>query len=200
MFFIYNMSIKLFYMKRSIINIAFIFITAFSSHSYCQNVNNIEQLKVIFIRHGEKPLKGDNLTCQGLNRSLQLPTIISSKFGVPDFIYVPSLAVGQSTKHSRMFQTIVPLAVKYNLPINSNFQEKDSAGVANDIKSRSGTVLVVWEHHAIVPIIKALGISNEDFIWSNDDYNSILIITFPKGVATLTKDTEGVTPSMDCPF
>lgn len=194
------MSIKLFYMKRSIINIAFIFITAFSSHSYCQNVNDIEQLKVIFIRHGEKPLKGDNLTCQGLNRSLQLPTIIASKFGVPDFIYVPSLAVGQSTKHSRMFETIVPLATKYNLPINTNYQEKDSAGIASDIKSKSGTVLVVWEHHAIVPIIKTLGISNEAFTWSNDDYNSILIVTFPKGIATLTKDTEGLTPSMDCPF
>jgi hypothetical protein len=194
------MSINFFDMKRSIINIAFVFIAAFSSHSYCQNVNNIEQLKVVFIRHAEKPLKGDNLTCQGLNRSLQLPAIISSKFGVPDFIYVPSLAVGQSTKHSRMFQTIVPLAVKYNLPINTSYQEKDSAGIANDIKSKSGTVLVVWEHHAIVPIIKALGISNEDFIWSDDDYNSILIVTFPKGIATLTKDTEGVTPSMDCPF
>jgi len=99
-----------------------------------------------------------------------------------------------------MFQTIVPLAVKYNLPINTNYQEKDSAGIASDIKSKSGTVLVVWEHHAIVPIIKALGISNEAFTWSNDDYNSILIVTFPKGVATLTKDTEGLTPSMGCPF
>jgi len=27
-----------------------------------------------------------------------------------------------------------------------------------------------------------------------------LIVTFPKGIATLTKDTEGITPSINCPF
>ena len=38
-----------------------------------------EDLKVVIIRHGEKPEKpatGDNLTCQGENRVLQIPEVL----------------------------------------------------------------------------------------------------------------------------
>ena len=52
----------------------------------CQYDNT--NIKVIFIRHGEKPLKGDNLTCQGVNRSLQLPEVITTKFGVPAYTFI----------------------------------------------------------------------------------------------------------------
>ena len=73
-----------------------------------------KDLKLVFIRHGEKPLKGDNLTCQGLNRALLLPNFIFKRFGVPSYLFVPGLALGEATKHARMFQTITPLAIKYN--------------------------------------------------------------------------------------
>jgi hypothetical protein len=187
-------------MKRVIINIAFILVAAFTSHAYSQDLNNAKELKIIFIRHGEKPAKGDNLTCQGLNRSLQLPGIIVSKFGVPDFIYAPSLITGQSTKRSRMFQTVTPLAIKYNISINSSYAEKDSSGIASDLKNKNGTILVVWEHKAIIPMVRSLGITTEQLTWSDDDYNSIWIVTFLKGIPILTKDTEGITPSVSCPF
>ena len=86
-------------------------------------------LRIVFIRHAEKPEKGSNLSCRGLNRSYQLPAVIKSKFGVPDHIYVPSMKMGEKTSHARMFETAIPLAVKYNLAINSKYDEKDSAGV-----------------------------------------------------------------------
>ena len=78
-----------------------------------------------------------------------LPALITKKFGVPDFIYVPSMKQTEKTTHARMFETVVPLAAKYNLEIDSKFEETDSAGVANDIMQKKGTVLVVWEHKAI---------------------------------------------------
>ena len=154
-------------------------------------------LKLVFIRHGEKPLKGDNLTCQGLNRALLLPDLINKKFGVPSFLFVPGLALGESTKHARMFQTITPVAIKYNLPINSSHTEKDSTGIAQDLKSKNGTVLIVWEHKAIKSIIHALGIS-DNLIWPDDDYDSIWIVTFKNGKAVLTKDKEGLKPALNC--
>ena len=97
-----------------------------------------------------------------------------------------------------MFETAVPLAVRYNLNIDTKFEETDSAGVANDIKEKKGTVLVIWEHKNISPIIHALGLkyANE---WASDDYDSIIIITFKDGKATLTTDKEGLNPSDDCP-
>jgi len=157
-----------------------------------------ETLKIVFIRHGEKPEKGGNLTCKGLNRSLMLPAVIHSKFGVPDFVYVPTLKMAEKTSHARMFETVVPLAAKYNLDINSKFEEKDSTGIATDILQKTGTVLVVWEHKAITGILHSLGVKDVPN-WSDDDYDTILIVTVTNGKVTLTKDSEGLSPLDNCP-
>ncbi len=156
-------------------------------------------LKVVFIRHGEKPIKGSNLTCEGFNRSLQLPHVLYNKFGIPTNIYVPALGLGSDTKHARMFETIVPFAVKYNLTLNTKFEEKDANGIASEILKQKGTVLVVWEHKAIAPIVHALGVS-QDIYWDDNDFDSIWIVTFDKGAAVFTKDVEGIVTSKDCPI
>jgi hypothetical protein len=155
-------------------------------------------LKIIIIRHGEKPANGDNLNCQGLNRSQLLPAVIVSKFGVPAFSYVPSLIADSATKHARMFQTITPLAAKYNLTINSKFNGKDATGLATDIIKKQGEVLVVWDHKMIVSIINAFGVTDTNLKWSDDDFDSIWIISFQNGKAVLSKDKEGLTPAADC--
>jgi hypothetical protein len=155
-------------------------------------------LTVVIIRHGEKPKSGDNLNCQGLNRAQLLPAVIFAKFGVPAYSYIPSLGSDSTTKHARMFQTITPLAVKYNLAINSKFSGKDSAGLASDIVKRSGIVLVVWDHKSIVPIVHAFGINEAGLKWDDADFDSIWIIHFENGKAILTKSIEGLHPGADC--
>lgn len=175
----------------------FVFLSIFSETSFGGKPG--PGLTIVFIRHGEKPAKGDNLTCKGLNRALELPPVLYGKFGVPDFTYVPEMATGVSTKHARMFQTVLPLAARYNLTLNSSFEEKDSAGIAADILSRQGTVLVVWEHKAIPSIVRALGVTATGLHWDDDDYDSIWIVSFPGGVPTIRKDKEGLHPSDACP-
>jgi hypothetical protein len=170
---------------------------AFYQITYCQQATG---LKLVFIRHAEKPADGDNLTCQGLNRAMMLPKVLYAKFGIPAYIYVPALGLGAATKHARMFQTITPFAAKYNLAINTSHAEKDSTVMAADLKSKSGTLLIVWEHKAIAPIIRSLGVNAPGLKWPDDDFDSIWIVTFPNGVATLTKDAEGLHPSADCSF
>ena len=81
----------------------------------------VTQLKIIIIRHGEKPEHGDNLTPQGLNRALQLPDVLIRLIGLPNSIYVPTLDTGVTTMHARMFQTATPIAIQLNLAINSQF-------------------------------------------------------------------------------
>ncbi len=157
-------------------------------------------LKVVFIRHGEKPKKGNNLTCEGFNRSLQLPRVLYAKFGVPSNIYVPALGLGSETKHCRMFETIVPFAVKYNITLNTKFEEKDASDIATEIKKQTGTVFIVWEHKAIAPIVQALGINNPDLKWDDDDFDSIWILTYTNGTPVFTLDKEGIGPSSVCPF
>jgi hypothetical protein len=157
-------------------------------------------LKIVFIRHAEKPVKGDNLNCQGVNRSLKLPAVLTAKFGVPGNVFVPALGLGEATKHSRMFQTIVPLAAKYNLTVNSTRTERDSLGLAADLKSRTGVILVVWEHGGIAPIVRSLGVKQDGLKWPDDDYDSIWIVTFKNGVATMTRDKENIDPGKNCDF
>ena len=176
--------------------------TAFSSVS---EPAEGKKLKVVIIRHGEKPKEdeqgkiGDNLSCAGMNRALKLPHVLHHKFGKPDYTYVPSLTCGTFTDHSRMFQTVAPLAIKYNLTVNSDFDEKAAAEVAHDVQQKEGTVLMVWEHSAIQSIAGELGVENPP-AWHGKDFDSIWIIDFKSGKALLTMDQEGIDPSEDCDF
>jgi hypothetical protein len=159
-----------------------------------------KNLKLIFIRHAEKPADGDNLSCMGLNRALKLPEILKAKFGLPDHIYVPALNLGKSTSRGRMFQTVSPFAIKYNLAVNSAFEEEDAKGVASELSSKKGTILIVWEHSKLKPILKALGLKVGDLQWSDTDFDTIWIVGFKKGKPFLTIDKEGIKPAEGCSF
>ncbi|CAN5507416.1 hypothetical protein BH09BAC6_BH09BAC6_35440 [soil metagenome] len=159
-----------------------------------------KSLKLVFIRHGERPENGDNLNCQGLNRSMQLPGVLYKKFGKPGNIYVPSLKLNEATKRARMFQTITPFAAKYNLNINSEYAEEDYKHFGKALLKESGTIIIVWEHNNIVPVLSYLGVKTGSLKWADTDFDSMWIVTFPKGSAVLTKDKEGLKPSPNCPF
>ena len=186
-------------MRKFLTNI-FLF---FTISTYAAGVSAIgyagdSDLKIIFIRHGEKPEKGGNLTCKGLNRSLLLPAMVQHKFGVPDFAYVPKLEMGDKTSHARMFETMTPTAVRFNLVVNSKFDENDYNAVATELMSKKGTILVIWEHKAISGIIHALGVTDE-LSWPSDDYDSIWIVSVKEGKVSFSKDSEGLKPPEDCP-
>ncbi|EHQ26261.1 histidine phosphatase family protein [Mucilaginibacter paludis] len=188
-------------MKRAVVVIiSLIVLFMHPDPGFTQSAHKLEKLKIVIIRHGEKPPQGDNLNCQGLNRAMQLPAVIYAKFGIPDYVYVPELGLGESTQHARMFQTVLPLAAKYNLTVNTVHQERDSVQVAADFKAKKGTILMVWEHKAIASIVRSLGVDDKNLRWPDSDFDSIWIITFPKGVPTLTKDKQGLKPSADCHF
>jgi hypothetical protein len=151
-------------------------------------------LRLIFIRHGEKAKDDDNLNCQGFNRSVMLPNVLIARFGKPDEVYLPSIQAGNPTKHLRMLQTITPMAVKYHLQLNSNFDVGDYTGTARSLLKELGMVLIVWEHQGIPKILKKLGIK-EPINWPPDDFNSIWIVTFKNGKAKLTRDSEMLNPA-----
>jgi hypothetical protein len=157
-------------------------------------------LRIVLIRHGEKPADGDNLSCAGFNRAIKLPAVLKSKFGIPDYIYVPAPSTGKRTSNCRMLQTVLPFAIKNNLPINTTYTVDAIDLLAKKIRKQTGTILVVWEHKQLGDIIKALGLKDLPSKWKDDDYDSIFIITYPKNKAVLTVDQEGITPAADCGF
>ena len=159
-------------------------------------------LKIVLIRHGEKPDDGDNLSCMGFNRSLKLPGVLKAKFGIPDDIFVPSPSTGKQTTNARMLQTILPFAVKYNLSLNTTYAVDDVSSLVQKINTRTGTVLVVWEHKQLPKILDLLGIKGASGLkWAADDFDTIYIVTFPKGKkGVLTVDKENIHPAATCEF
>jgi len=157
-------------------------------------------LKLVFIRHAEKSDDGDNLNCKGFNRSLMLPQFLFKKIGKPSAIYIPAVKTGKTTRHSRMFQTISPFVIKYDLAVNSTFDVEDYKGIARDLAGQSGTVLIVWEHQSIIPIIQYLGVSNPPSEWPSSDFDSIWIVSYQNGKAVLAKDKENLSPAENCQF
>ena len=167
-------------------------------HGSDKNSPNIN-LKVVIIRHGEKPKDGDNLSCQGQNRALQLAAVLHAKLNIPEAIYVPALKSDDATKHSRMFQTISPFAIKYNLPINSKYSADENEKIAKSVFNNNGVVLMVWQHSAIQALSSALGVDAAPQ-WADDDFDSIWMINYQDGKATLAMDKQGINPALACNY
>lgn len=157
------------------------------------------QTKIVIIRHGEKQEQNENLNCKGLNRSLKLTSVLYKKIGMPAAIYVPSLGNGNQTSHSRMFQTITPFAVKYDISINSSFDGTDFTSIAKELKHKKGTILLVWNHGNIPALAKALGIKHQKLVWNQNDFDSIWIISGSGKDKMLKVDREGILPGTACP-
>lgn len=185
------------YLERCVMLFIFLFLMlGLYSTSKAQGDN----LRIVFVRHGEKDATGDNLNCQGLNRAMQLPKVIVFKFGTPAKIYAPSINSKKSTGHARMFQTATPLAVKYGLKINTQYDVQDYDALAQNLKVQSGTVVLVWEHKAMDNILKAIGVKTHGMKWADDDFDSIWVVTFKNGKARFATDTEGLHPAGNCAF
>jgi len=181
-------------MKRTIVTLCFLF--AFLASMVPAIAQS--KLKIVIIRHGEKQEKYENLNCAGLNRSLKLVNVLHQKIGVPDYIYVPSVGNGATTTHSRMFQTITPFAVTYNLSINSRFGSGDLEKIAKDLEDKKGIVLFVWNHENIVALAKALGVKVKGLKWSDSDFDSMWTITGKGKNRTLETGKEGIVPMQNC--
>ncbi len=167
----------------------------FCCNAFSQTADN---KKIIIIRHGEKADEGGNLSCRGLNRALGLSAVLYAKYKLPNHIFVPAIKNGKSTNQSRMYQTIVPFAVKYNLNIDTRYNVEEPKALADAIMKIPGYVLVVWEHNQIPNIAHALGIKEKNLKWKDSDFDSIWIITFKSGSSVLTVDNENLHPATTC--
>src|SRR5512132_3199999 len=110
---------------------------------------------IVFMRHGEKPSGGyGQLTCQGLNRAMALPSVLLAKFGTPNYLYAPSPAfkipdAAGNFYYDRPLATLEPLAVKLTRDIWSKYAYSDITSLQNSLisASRDGTTtFVAWEH------------------------------------------------------
>jgi hypothetical protein len=145
---------------------------------------------VVLVRHGEKPALGlGQLDCQGLNRALALPAVVSKQFGKPDAIFAPDPAKskadhGHLYNYVRPLATIEPTAIAFGLPIDASIGLSDLDALRQKLESpeyRSALVVVAWEHVDLTKLARLL-VANHggDHTvvpdWEEDDFDSIYII------------------------
>lgn len=146
---------------------------------------------IVLVRHGEKPDDGlGQLSCQGLNRALALPKVVEALFGKPDFVFAPDPAHSKpdhwkSYDYVRPLATIEPTAIRFALPVNTQFGQEDDKGLVAALERRdyrNALVLVAWEHRKIEDIARALladnGADPKVHVpsWAYEDFDSIYVI------------------------
>ena len=160
--------------------------------SRAQPVDGTQTL--VFLRHAEKPGEGlGQLNCQGLNRALDLATVLPERFGKADYVFAanPSRHVEEGSKdqsysYIRPLMTISPSAIRLGLPVNIDYGANDTDALAEELlrdKYRNATVYTAWSHGYLPDLInavagKALGekrVITED--WSGDDFDTLYVLT-----------------------
>ena len=179
-----------------------LFLSLESRESLAQPADGTQTL--VFLRHAEKPAGGlGQLNCQGLNRAIDLATLLPEKFGKANYVFaanptrnVEEGELNNSYSYIRPLMTISPSAIKLGLPVNINFSANDTSDLADELlqnKYHNSVIYTAWSHGYLPELInkvagEAVGKKQkitED--WESSDYDSlfVLTLTWQNGKASL---------------
>jgi hypothetical protein len=173
-----------------------------SSQIRAQPVDGTQTL--IFLRHAEKPEGGlGQLNCQGLNRAIELSTLLPEKFGKADYVCaadptrnVEEGELDNSYSYIRPLMTISPAAIKLGLPVNIEFSANDTSDLARELtedKYHNATIYTAWSHGYLPELINKVAgnaVGEKQTItddWASGDFDSlyVLTLTWHNGKASL---------------
>ncbi|WP_433736167.1 histidine phosphatase family protein [Pseudomonas putida] len=179
-----------------------LFLALESRESRAQPVDGTQTL--VFLRHAEKPAGGlGQLNCQGLNRAIDLATLLPEKFGKANYVFAanPTRNVEEgeqdnSYSYIRPLITISPSAIKLGLPVNINFSANDTSDLADELlhdKYHNSVIYTAWSHGYLPELINKVAgeaVGKEQTItedWASNDYDSlyVLTLTWHNGKASL---------------
>lgn len=152
---------------------------------------------IYFIRHGEKPKKGENLSEKGKKREKFLGDHVfnGERKDIQKVTRILTVKP-KKNKQKRPLETVEYLAVQLKIDIElfergkksekfSSTNEWDNSINEQDIMKElknimtiesKEVVLVCWEHHILYEMLKILGINWENFNlnkWTSEDFDSI---------------------------
>lgn len=149
---------------------------------------------IVLIRHGEKPDAGlGQLSCQGLNRALALPSVIRKNFGKPDFIFAPNPGEtkndgGLPYNYIRPLATIEPTAIAFGMPVNTQFGVSGIDGLLKALDEpayRNAFTLIAWEHVELVKLTRLLASASTTPPtipeWSGKDFDGVFVLRITRG-------------------
>jgi hypothetical protein len=163
---------------------------------------------IVFLRHGEKPVGGyGQLTCQGFNRALALPTVMFAKYGKPTYLYAPSPAFqvpdsAGTFYYDRPLATLEPMAVKLRKDIRSKYAYTDIATVQQALitpTKDNTTIFVAWEHIYLQKLVQNIMNSYGGHLvvpaWPESEYDTLYVVRVNYGsaiTASFQLDHEGL--------
>ena len=173
-----------------------------SSESRAQPVDGTQTL--VFLRHAEKPAGGlGQLNCQGLNRAIDLASLLPEKFGKANYVFAanPTRNVEEgefdnSYSYIRPLMTISPSAIKLGLPVNIEFSANDTSELADELlhdRYHNSIIYTAWSHGYLPELINKVAreaVGEKRTItddWASNDFDSlyVLTLTWHNGKATL---------------
>ena len=186
----------------SLMAVSALFLSLESSESRAQPADGTQTL--VFLRHAEKPEGGlGQLNCQGLNRAIDLSTLLPEKFGKADYVFaanptrnVEEGELDNSYSYIRPLMTISPAAIRLGLPVNIEFSANDTSDLARELtadKYHNSTIYTAWSHGYLPELINKVAgnaVGGKQSItddWSGDDFDSlyVLTLTWHNGKASL---------------
>ncbi|GAC1542666.1 MAG: hypothetical protein NVS2B17_21510 [Candidatus Velthaea sp.] len=129
--------------------------------------------QILLIRHGEKPpligkpqgidINGDphphSLVVRGWQRAGALVPFFcdprDAALHIPGRVFSPPAHGGQGD-HGRPFETIVAVAERLGVPVDTRFALDEETALTAAVLSGSGDALIAWEHKRIPKIANAL--------------------------------------------
>ena len=186
----------------SLLAVSGLFLSLESSESRAQPKNGTQTL--VFLRHAEKPEGGlGQLNCQGLNRAIDLASLLPEKFGKAQYVFaanptrnVEEGELDNSYSYIRPLMTISPAAIKLGLPVNIEFSANDTSDLARELlddKYHNSTIYTAWSHGYLPELINKVAreaVGGKQSItddWESGDFDSlyVLTLTWHNGKATL---------------
>ncbi|GLH38658.1 hypothetical protein RS1P1_29420 [Pseudomonas moraviensis] len=176
----------------SLLAVSALFLSLESSESRAQPADGTQTL--VFLRHAEKPEGGlGQLNCQGLNRAIDLSTLLPEKFGKADYVFaanptrnVEEGELDNSYSYIRPLMTISPAAIKLGLPVNIEFSANDTSDLARELldeKYHNSTIYTAWSHGYLPELINKVAgnaVGERQKItddWAGDDFDSLYVLT-----------------------
>lgn len=142
--------------------------------------------RIVIVRHGEK-IKDwlPGLSRQGCYRAYLLPQFFRTWKNevVEIFAQQPSRNSGSL----RCLETAAPVSAEFGRPLDNSFEKGQEGELAKRIlseeKDRGQTVLVAWEHSAIIDLAKSFGVRLTPSLsrWPGSVFDQAWILTFKPG-------------------
>ncbi len=166
--------------------------------AYSQSASDVQAKApaiVFIIRHAEKPMddKAPDLAPQGFKRASAIPYLFLPLPGSstpPRFPKPDALFASEAAKHSnRPIETITPLSQALHLRINHDYEDRETAKVADAVMSgkyAGKVVLICWHHGEIPHLAKAFGVEDAPKIWDDTVFDKIWKIQWVDGKAHMT--------------